>query len=285
MALPGMQAVRSSLAMSSSANAVLVVEGLRIETDAGVEIVGGVSFEVFPGEVLALVGESGCGKTSTALALLGHARPGTRISAGAVRLMRQDMLQQDKRARRRSRGAQISYVPQDPAASLNPRQRIGTQIAEVLTVHGMSSAEANSVVSHLAQSVGLQDDAAFLRRYPFELSGGQQQRVVIAMALACRPLVVVLDEPTTGLDVTTQARILNLLRELGRSSGAAFIYVTHDLAVVDNIASRVLVMYAGRIVEAGPRTEVLHQAAHPYTALLVASVPRLADRRRLTGIA
>jgi peptide/nickel transport system ATP-binding protein len=285
MALRGMPVARSSLAMSNSTSAVLVVEGLRIETDGGVEIVGDMSFEVFPGEVLALVGESGCGKTSTALALLGHARPGTRISAGTVRLMRQDILQQNKRTRRRSRGAQISYVPQDPAASLNPRQRIGAQIAEVLTVHGMSSADAKSLVSHLARSVGLQDNDAFLCRYPFELSGGQQQRVVIAMALACRPLVVVLDEPTTGLDVTTQARILNLLRELGRSSGAAFIYVTHDLAVVDNIASRVLVMYAGRIVEAGPRTDVLHQAAHPYTALLVASVPRLADRHRLSGIA
>jgi peptide/nickel transport system ATP-binding protein len=263
---------------------VLVVKGLRIETSDGTEIVDEVSFIVQSGEVLALVGESGCGKTSTALALLGHARRGTRIAAGSVFLDGRDLLRLGPVALRRSRGAQVAYVPQDPATSLNPRQRIGKQMAEVLMVHGRDPVAAVHTVSALVQRVGLPDDGAFLRRYPFELSGGQQQRVLIAMALACEPRVVVLDEPTTGLDVTTQARVLELLRELGVVTGAAFVYVTHDLAVVDVIASQVQVMYAGRVVEAGPRAEVLRQPVHPYTALLVASVPRLAVRRRLEGI-
>src|SRR5262249_49495207 len=154
------------------------------------------------------------GKTSTALALLGHARPGTRIAAGSVCLEGRDLLRLDPATRRRSRGAQIAYVPQDPATSLNPRHRIGMQIGEVLTVHGTNPSVAAGIVSDLVRRVGLPDNAAFLRRHPFELSGGQQQRVAIAMALACSPRVVVLDEPTTGLDVTTQARILDLLREL-----------------------------------------------------------------------
>jgi oligopeptide/dipeptide ABC transporter ATP-binding protein len=271
--------------MSDDNRPLLVVEDLRIETTGGAVIVDEVSFSVYSGEVLALVGESGCGKTSTALALLGHARAGTRIVAGSVRLEGQNLLTLGSIAMRRSRGKQIAYVPQDPAASLNPRQRIGVQIAEVLVVHGTSPAGATGIVSDLVQRVGLSDDSAFLRRYPFELSGGQQQRVAIAMALACSPRIVVLDEPTTGLDVTTQARVLVLLRELSRSSGGAYIYVTHDLAVVDVVASRVAVMYAGRIVEAGPSAGVLHQPAHPYTALLVASVPHLAVRRHLSGIA
>jgi peptide/nickel transport system ATP-binding protein len=271
--------------MSDSAAPVLVVDGLRVETAGGHDIVDEISFTVAAGEVLALVGESGCGKTSTALALLGHARAGTRIAGGSVRLAGRDLLRLDPAVRRRARGAQIAYVPQDPTASLNPRHRIGAQIAEVLAVHGIQSSATAGIVADLARRVGLEDDAAFLRRYPFQLSGGQQQRVAIAMALACRPLVVVLDEPTTGLDVTAQARVLDLLGELGRTSGAAFVYVTHDLAVVDAIATEVAVMYAGRIVEAGPREDVLYRPAHPYTALLLDSVPRLSVRRQLTGIA
>jgi peptide/nickel transport system ATP-binding protein len=271
--------------MSDSGPPVLVVEGLRIETAGGADIVDEVSFTLAAGEVLALVGESGCGKTSTALALLGHARPGTRIAGGSVSLAGRNLLRLDPASLRRVRGVQITYVPQDPTSSLNPRHRIGAQIAEVLAVHGTKPAAAAGIVADLARRVGVDDDQAYLRRYPFQLSGGQQQRVAIAMALACRPMVVVLDEPTTGLDVTTQARVLDLLAELGRASGAAFLYVTHDLAVVDAIASHVAVMYAGRIVEAGPREKVLYQPAHPYTALLLDSVPRLSVRRHLIGIA
>jgi peptide/nickel transport system ATP-binding protein len=264
---------------------VLSVEGLRIETDDGVEILDEVSFSVDAGEVIALVGESGCGKTSAALALLGHARAGTRIARGAVLLAGQDVLRLRQAGLRRLRGARISYVAQDPTASLNPRHRVGSQIAETLTVHGRSRGEAAGVVRELARRVHLPEDESFLRRYPFELSGGQQQRVAIAMALAGKPLVVVLDEPTTGLDVTTQARVLDLLRELSGETRIAFVYVTHDLAVVDGLADRVAVMYAGRIVETGPRERVFRRPAHPYTSLLLASVPRLSVRQALTGIA
>jgi peptide/nickel transport system ATP-binding protein len=264
--------------------AVLVAEGLRIETQTGTEIVDEVSFELRAGELLALVGESGCGKTTTALALLGHARLGTRIAAGSVQLGGEDVLQLSRERLREVRGSRISYVPQDPTSGLSPRHRIGAQIVEALVVHGSGSRRAEVVARELAERVGLPSDRRFLRRYPFELSGGQQQRVALAMALACKPLVVVLDEPTTGLDVTTQAQVLSLLRQLGQESSTGFVYVTHDLAVVDNLADRVAVMYAGRIVEIGPRQGVLRRPAHPYTALLVGSVPRLAFRQRLVGI-
>jgi peptide/nickel transport system ATP-binding protein len=264
---------------------VLRVERLRIETAAGREIVDEVTFDVRPGEVLALVGESGCGKTSTALALLGHARTGTRIAAGTVLLEERNLLSLSAPELRRVRGSKISYVPQDPTSGLNPRHRIGKQLAEALFVHGSSREQAARATLELLASVHLPTERAFLRRYPFELSGGQQQRVAIAMALACKPVVVVLDEPTTGLDVTTQARVLELLRELSIRAGAAFVYVTHDLAVVDELADRVAVMYAGRIVESGSCFDVFRRPGHPYTRMLLDSVPRLAVRRQLIGIA
>jgi peptide/nickel transport system ATP-binding protein len=270
--------------MSDASSPVLTVDGLRIETAAGEEILDGVSFELLPAEVLGLVGESGCGKTSTALALLGLAREGTRIASGSVVLAGHDLLRLRGEALRRARGARISYVPQDPTAGLNPRHRIGAQIAETLTVHGVERSEASEAVHDFVRRVRLPAERAFLRRYPFELSGGQQQRVAIAMALVAQPLVVVLDEPTTGLDVTTQAHVLDLLRELSRETRTAFVYVTHDLAVVDGLADRVAVMYAGRVVESGPRRRVFNRPAHPYTSLLLASVPRLSYRHRLTGI-
>ncbi len=271
--------------MSDPRSPVLEVQGLRIETADGVDIVDEISFTLLPGEVLALVGESGCGKTSIALALLGHARPGTRIAGGSVLLEGSDLLRLGPSLLRVVRGARVSYVPQDPTSGLNPRHRIGAQIAESLIVHGASRAAAEEVARELAGRVRLPTDRAFLRRYPFELSGGQQQRVAIAMALACRPLVVVLDEPTTGLDVTTQASVLELLRELGRQTRTAFVYVTHDLAVVDSLADRVAVLYSGRIVESGPRDRVFRRPSHPYTSMLLGSVPRLAIRQRLVGIA
>ena len=285
MPLPEASVGRLSVEVSEQHDLVLAVEGLRIETSTGLEIVDEVSFEARTGEVLGLVGESGCGKTSTALAVLGHARIGTRIAAGSVVLEgKHDLLTLPQSARRRIRGRAISYVAQDPSSSLNPRHRVGDQIAETLVVHGTRAALAEETVLALVDRVGLPAQKSFLGRYAFELSGGQQQRVAIAMALACRPRVVVLDEPTTGLDVTTQARVLELVRELARESGAAFIYVTHDLAVIDQLADRVAVMYAGRIVESGPRERVFRAPAHPYTALLLGSVPRLSFRHELTGI-
>jgi peptide/nickel transport system ATP-binding protein len=263
----------------------LAVRDLRVETSEGAVIVDDVSFSVDIGEVVALVGESGCGKTSTSLALLGYARPGTRIAAGSVLLDGSDVLRLSSSALRQVRGRSICYVPQDPVASLNPRHRVWRQVAEPLILHGTERAKAQEAVRELFARVNLPSDRAFLRRYPFELSGGQQQRLAIAMALISRPKVVVLDEPTTGLDVTTQARVLELLTELAHETNAGFVYVTHDLAVVNELANRVVVMYAGTDVEVGPRERLFVDPHHPYTAMLLSSVPRITQAQQLVGIA
>jgi ABC-type dipeptide/oligopeptide/nickel transport system ATPase component len=233
---------------------ILAIRGLCVETLAGNLVIDQVSLQVRRGEVLALVGESGSGKTTLAIALLGHNRNGTQITGGSVEFDGIDILKLSPDALQKIRGARISYVPQDPTSGLNPRHRVGDQLSEMLLVHGGSREAAHHATVELLQRVGLPADPNFIRRYPFELSGGQQQRIAIAMALACKPAIVVLDEPTTGLDVTTQARVLQLIRELNRETNAAFIYVTHDLAVVDSLADRVCIMYAGRIVEKGMRT-------------------------------
>jgi peptide/nickel transport system ATP-binding protein len=196
------------------------------------------------------------------------------------------VLQLGPAERRRLRGSVVSYVPQDPAASLNPALRIGTQLMEVLETHsfGAGQSERRDRVAEMMREVALPDAPAYLRRYPHELSGGQQQRIGLAMAFACRPRVIVLDEPTTGLDVTTQAHVLGTVRELAALHGAAALYVSHDLAVVGTLAVRVAVMYAGRIVEMGSADELFHTAAHPYTRRLVAAIPHLSGRRALIGI-
>jgi peptide/nickel transport system ATP-binding protein len=272
------------VATPETSQAVLRVEDLRLTTSRGVEVVDEVSFEARAGEVLAIVGESGCGKTSTALALLGHVRPGMILAGGSVLVRGTNVLNVDQSVLRSLRGARVAYVPQDASAALNPRRRIGTQMKEVMMVHGASEADTELRIRELITRIGLPDQERLLPSYPFELSGGQQQRVLIAMALACEPSVVVLDEPTTGLDVTTQAKVLDLLKELAHGSQIAFIYVTHDLAVVEQIADRIAVMYAGRIVEVGPCRRVLVEPAHPYTALLLESVPRIKLRHKLSGV-
>jgi peptide/nickel transport system ATP-binding protein len=265
----------------------LVVTDLRVSlrgTDT--DIVDEVSFSIQPGEVLGLVGESGSGKTTAGLAILGHTRRGAEISAGSVLVGDRDVLEMDIGERRRLRGSVVSYVPQDPAAALNPALRIGTQLMEVLEGHsfGSGQGERRDRVAEMMREVALPDAPAYLRRYPHELSGGQQQRIGLAMAFACRPRVIVLDEPTTGLDVTTQAHVLGTVRDLAALHGAAALYVSHDLAVVGTLAARVAVMYAGRIVEMGAADELFHSAAHPYTRRLVAAIPHLSGRRALVGI-
>jgi peptide/nickel transport system ATP-binding protein len=184
------------------------------------------------------------------------------------------------------RGRLVSYVPQDPAASLNPALRIGTQLRETLEVHnfGSGSEERSARIDEVMREVALPDDAAYLRRYPHELSGGQQQRIGLAMAFACRPSLIVLDEPTTGLDVTTQAHVLGTVRELAAAHRVAALYVSHDLAVVGTLAERVAVMYAGRIVELGGTSELFASASHPYTRRLLQAIPHLSGRRELIGI-
>jgi peptide/nickel transport system ATP-binding protein len=265
----------------------IVVEGLKVVVQGtGHDIVDDISFTIAPGEVLGLVGESGSGKTTAALALLGHTRRGAEIGGGSVRIGDSDVLQLGQNERRRLRGRVISYVPQDPAAALNPALRIGTQLMEALEVHGVGggTGERRERVAEMMREVALPDDGPYLRRYPHELSGGQQQRVGLAMAFACRPRVIVLDEPTTGLDVTTQAHVLDTIRDLAAAHQAAALYVSHDLAVVGTLAARVAVMYAGRIIELSPSEELFRTAAHPYTRRLVAAVPHLVGSRALVGI-
>lgn len=262
----------------------LRVENLKIETLAGIEIVDEVSFTVPVGKVLALVGESGCGKTSIAMALLGHARAGTRISGGSVWLQGRDVLKLSPKELREVRGHHISYVAQDPTANLSPRRTIESQMVEAMVIHGRSKEESTERARQLVGRVELPQTEEFMRRFPFELSGGQQQRVLIAMALALAPTAVVLDEPTTGLDVTTQARVLEVLTELAQVESVAFVYVTHDLAVVDHLADNVAVMYSGRLVETGNRYAIFSRPEHPYTNLLLDSVPRVNRRHALTGI-
>jgi peptide/nickel transport system ATP-binding protein len=264
-----------------------VIEGLRIVlrgTDT--DIVDDVSFQIAPGEVLGLVGESGSGKTTVGLALLGHARRGVEIAGGVIRIGDVDVLGLDAGQKRQLRGRVVSYVPQDPAASLNPALRIGTQLREVLEAHGFGASddERTERVAEMMREVLLPDDPAYLRRYPHELSGGQQQRVGLAMAFACRPRVIVLDEPTTGLDVTTQAHVLNTVRDLTRLHRTAALYVSHDLAVVATLAGRVAVMYAGRLVEVAPADELFRAGAHPYTRRLIGAIPHISGKRQLAGI-
>ncbi|HEX5260793.1 MAG TPA: ABC transporter ATP-binding protein [Gaiellales bacterium] len=265
----------------------IVVEGLRIEVaGTGIDVVDDVNLAINPGEVVGLVGESGSGKTTVGLAMLGHARRGVEIVAGSVCIDGTDVLQLSEAERRPLRGRVVSYVPQDPAAALNPALRIGTQLREVLEAHefGNNDGDRRDRVAEMMREVALPDDAGYLRRYPHELSGGQQQRVGLAMAFACRPRLIVLDEPTTGLDVTTQAHVLGTVRELAEAHQVAALYVSHDLAVVSTLAQRVAVLYAGRLVEVGDSAELFANAAHPYTRRLVGAIPRLAGSRELVGI-
>jgi peptide/nickel transport system ATP-binding protein len=273
--------------MTVGTTSALQVEGLRIEVEGkGVDIVDGVSFGIEPGEVLGLVGESGSGKTTIGLAVLGHTRRGASIAAGTVSIDGRNVLELDPAELRRLRGKTVSYVPQDPGSALNPAIRIGVQLEETLEAHGFGTtdAERRERLSEMLEEVLLPDDRGFLRRYPHQLSGGQQQRVGLAMAFACRPRVIVLDEPTTGLDVSTQAHVLDTVRDLCKSHGVAALYVTHDLAVVATLADRVAVMYAGRVVEQGPAAELFRRPAHPYTRHLIAAVPDMTGGREITGL-
>lgn len=261
------------------------VHGLRVDVErSGVNLVDGIEFTLRPGEIMGLVGESGSGKTTTALALLAYAKLGTLISSGSVRIDGEDILADEARAVRRKRGRAIAYVPQDPAASLNPTMRIGAQLRESARKVASGGEAMGERVSRALADVALPSDPEFQRRFPHQLSGGQQQRVALAMAFIARPAVVVLDEPTTGLDVTTQAHVLETVRGLCDRHGTAAIYVSHDLAVVASVADSVSVMYLGRLVETGPAARVLRTPTHPYTRLLVAAIPDPKIRRALRGI-
>ncbi len=236
--------------------------------------VDGVSFSVGSGERVALVGESGSGKSLTALALLALAPPGVRLAGGAVLLEGTDLLRSGEPLRRRVRGRVIGLLPQEPASALNPVLSVGFQLREVLRIHrGLAGRRAREAAARLLEAAGL-PGREFLRAYPHQLSGGQAQRVALALALAGRPRLLVADEPTTGLDLTTQAGVLRLLARLGADGSLALLLVTHDLAVAAALADRVLVMYAGEMVETGPVDLLSRSPLHPYTRSLVAAARR-----------
>jgi peptide/nickel transport system ATP-binding protein len=249
----------------------LRVERLSVAVHDGRPVVDDVSFRVAPGECLGVVGESGGGKTTAALATLAFARPGTTIVGGAIHVGNARFDARDERAMRRLRGRLLSYVPQDPAAALNPSLRAGDAILDVLKAH--RRARRREEVMRALGRVHLPGKPWFARRYPHQLSGGQRQRLALAVALAAEPRVVILDEPTTGLDAVTQALLLQEIARLRREAGVTMVYITHDLAVVASIAERIAVMHGGRIVEEGATRTILQRARHPHTQGLIAAIP------------
>jgi len=242
-----------------------------------VPILDGVSLTIAAGETVALVGESGAGKSMLALAVMGLLPDGIRIARGSVTLDGDELVGATPAAIRKKRGGQMAMVFQDPLSSLHPSFRVGDQIAETLRTHGTcaTKADARARAVELLGMVGVPQPEARVRDYPHQLSGGMRQRVMIAMAIANDPHLLIADEATTALDVTVQAQVLDVLRDAQRRTGASLLVVTHDLGVVAGIADRVIVLYAGRVVEEGPAAELLTAPVHPYTAALLRAVPRL----------
>jgi oligopeptide/dipeptide ABC transporter ATP-binding protein len=266
---------------------LLTVEDLRVTFDTRegpVRAVEGVSFEVFAGEVLGVVGESGSGKTVTMMSLLGLLTNAT--VTGSARLEGVELLGLDLRRMRRIRGERIGFIFQDPMTTLNPVLKVGTQLVETIRAHrNVDRGEAQAAALGLLKAVGIPDADRRLRQYPVQLSGGMRQRVMTALALANAPELIIADEPTTAVDVTIQAQVLELLAEVRQRDGAAVVIVTHDLGVIAETADRVVVMYAGRIVEKCDVYELFDHPAHHYTKGLLASRPQIGDvRERLAGI-
>jgi oligopeptide/dipeptide ABC transporter ATP-binding protein len=271
-----------------SGETLLEVRDLRVSFagDAGeLPAVRGVSLRMAKGETVALVGESGCGKSVTALALLRLLGPNARVTAAELRFRGRELATLGADAIRGLRGREIGMIFQEPMTSLNPVFRIGDQVAEVLEQHrGLSSEAARGAAVELLRRVRIADPGRRALQYPHELSGGMKQRVMIAMALACDPALLIADEPTTALDVTIQAQILELLRTLQRELGMAILLITHDLGVVAQFAERVAVMYAGELVEEAPVRELFRAPLHPYTRALLRALPRPGQRGRLAAI-
>jgi len=254
--------------------------------DAPVRAVEGVGFEIPAGGAVGLVGESGSGKSVTAMAVLRLIGAPGRVVAGAIRFDGQDLLALPADRMPEIRGRDIAMIFQEPMSSLNPLMTIGDQVAEAILLHQpMSRAARRERVINLLRQVGIPDPESRLGAYPHEFSGGMRQRVMISMALACRPKLLIADEPTTALDVTIQAQVLELMKRIRRQSGAAILLISHDLGVVAEMCERVVVLYAGRVVEEGEVRAIFRRAAHPYTRGLLNSIPRLDDeRRRLSQI-
>ncbi len=280
-------------ASAATVEPILDIADLRtwfFTRDGVVRAVDGVSFQVIPGETLAIVGESGCGKSVTALSILRLIpSPPGRIVSGEIRFAGRDLLGLSEAEMRQVRGNEISMIFQEPMTSLNPVLTIGRQIAETLTLHqGLGHKAALDKAVDMLRLVHIPEARRRITEYPHQLSGGMRQRVMIAMALACNPKLLIADEPTTALDVTIQAQILDLMRELKQKIDAAIVLITHDLGVVAEMAQRVVVMYAGHKAEEAPVSRVFRRPLHPYTKGLLASVPRLGaslDHERVPRLA
>jgi oligopeptide/dipeptide ABC transporter ATP-binding protein len=249
--------------------------------------VDGVSFEVYPSEVLGLVGESGCGKSVTSLSIMRILPdPPGKVTGGEIIFEGHDLLKLPENEMRKVRGGRIGMVFQEPMTSLNPVFTVGDQVAEALIVHkGMNNEAALKRTTEIFELVGLPEPKRLLSNYPHQLSGGMRQRVMIAMAISCEPSLIIADEPTTALDVTIQAQILDLLNDIRKKLGTAIILITHDLGIVAQMADRVAVMYAGRIVESSSTDDIFYDPMHPYTEGLLASIPKPGEKlKRLRAI-
>ncbi len=269
-------------------SSVLEVKDLRIDFRIDEQFytaVQNVSFDIREGETLGLVGESGCGKSVTSLSLMGLLQPPTKIS-GTVNYQGQNLLELTETHMRHIRGNELSMIFQEPMTSLNPVHRIGAQVGESLILHrGMSAKQARLEAIELLKKVGIPRAEQIVDEYPHQLSGGMRQRVMIAIAMACNPKLLIADEPTTALDVTIQAQILDLMRNLAQENGTSILLITHDLGVVAEMCDRVAVMYAGKIVEQGAVRQIFKNPQHPYTKGLLNSIPKLTgERERLHPI-
>ncbi|MDN2566120.1 ABC transporter ATP-binding protein [Aquibium sp. A9E412] len=262
------------------ASPALRVHDLTVELGGVGRILDGVSFELPRGQTLGIVGESGCGKSMTALAVMQlMPSPALRITAGEIEVAGESMLRASERRRRAMRGSELAMIFQDPMTSLNPLYTVGDQIVESIRKNeAMPRRRAMARAGELLGAVGIPDPERHLREYPHQLSGGKRQRVMIAMALAGDPGLLIADEPTTALDVTVQAQIFDVLRAMQARLGTAIMMITHDMGAVAEMADRVVVMYAGRVVEEGPVGDILTAPRHPYTRGLIACIPHMADR-------
>jgi peptide/nickel transport system ATP-binding protein len=264
-------------------NSLLDVEGLKVEfkTRRGIaKVLEGVNVSLEPGKILGIVGESGCGKSMTALSIMRLVPiPPGNISAGSIRFKGEDLLQVTEKRMREIRGKDISMIFQEPMTSLNPVYSIGDQIAETVRLHeGLSRRDSFNRAIEMLKSVNIPAAEKRVREFPHQMSGGMRQRVMIAMALVCQPSVLIADEPTTALDVTVQAQVFDLLKELQEKTGTTIILITHDMGAIAEMADRVMVMYAGRAVEEGTDEEILAHPKHPYTRGLISCVPHMAEK-------